>query len=318
MVCGKAGKHHGKYGDNMSTNEKKILLTGASGFIGSQVLAELLRRGYKVHAVVHGGSLPEQEGLTVHRQDLLDSAAVEAFMAQEHFTHLLHLAWYVGKKCHVADVNMDWVAASLLLLRSFARHGGKHFLCAGTCSEYEYKYGLLREDETPTNPGTLYGDGKNALYRMARIFCAQNDMTFQWPRIFNLYGPGEKAQRLMSSVILSCLRGEDVRVSDCLKYQDYLHVEDTARGIVSVFESELSGAVNICSGQPVQLRTIVERIAELTRFKGKILWGAIPAAFGNDLVVGDNKRLQSTGWSPKYNLTSGLQQTINWWKQHVQ
>ena len=118
----------------------------------------------------------------------------------------------------------------------------------------------------------------------------------------------------MPSVMCSCLRGEDVKVSDCLKFQDYLHVEDTARGIVAVFESDIEGAVNISSGQPVQLRTIVNKIAELTNFKGKILWGAIPAAFGDDVVVGNNNKLKSIGWTPKYTLEEGLKQTINFWK----
>jgi UDP-glucose 4-epimerase len=120
----------------------------------------------------------------------------------------------------------------------------------------------------------------------------------------------------MPSVINSCLKGEDVKVSDCLKFQDYLHVEDTACGIVDVFESELQGAVNICSGQPVQLRTIVNKIAELTNFKGNILWGAVPAAFGDDVVVGNNTKLKSIGWKPKYTLEEGLQSTINWWRTH--
>ena len=121
----------------------------------------------------------------------------------------------------------------------------------------------------------------------------------------------------MPSVILSCLRGEEVRVSDCMNFLDYLHVVDTARGIADVFESELTGAVNICSGKPVQLRSIVKHIAELTDFDGKIQWGAIPAAFGNEVVVGDNHKLQSIGWQPQYDLISGLQDTINYWKEHV-
>lgn len=301
----------------MSTQDKKILLTGASGFIGSHVLAELLRRGYRVHAVVHSGEVKPHPGVTVHRLDLLDTAAVESFMAQEKFTHLLHLAWYVGAKCQMSELNVDWLAAGLRLLHSFVQHGGEHFLGSGTCSEYEYKYGFMREDATPTNSGTLYGNAKNSLCRTARIFCTQRNVHFQWTRIFNLYGPGEKAQRLMPSVILSCLRGEDVRVSDCMNFLDYLHVGDTARGIADVFESELSGAVNICSGRPVQLRDIVETIAKLTDFHGRIQWGAVPAAFGHELVVGDNHKLLSTGWQPRYDLINGLQDTINYWKEHV-
>lgn len=296
---------------------KRVLLTGSTGFIGSHVTAELLRRGYEVHAAVYGPPAPEQPGLVQHELSLLDAPAVESFLAEHGFESLIHLAWYVGPKCHVHSLNVDWVAASLHLLQAFARHGGKSFLGAGTCSEYEYKYGYLTEDLTPTNPGTLYGNGKNAVYHLARLFCAQEGLAFKWPRIFNLYGPHEKPQRLMPAVICSCLRGEDVRVSDCLKFQDYLHVEDTARGIVDVFESDLQGAVNISSGMPVQLREIVCKIAELTGFKGNILWGAIPAAFGDDLVVGNNERLKSIGWAPQYTLEEGLTQTINWWKQHV-
>ena len=295
---------------------QKVLLTGATGFIGSQVTQELLRRGYEVHALVYPPFAPEQPNFIQHEMNLLDAHAVETFMAEHNFENLLHLAWYVGPKCHVADVNVDWVIATLNLLKSFKEHGGKTFVGAGTCSEYEYKYGYLLEDETPTNPGTLYGNGKNAVFNLAKIYCHQNSIKFKWPRIFNLYGPNEKPQRLMPSVINSCLKGEDVKVSDCLKFQDYLHVEDTARGIVDVFESNLEGAVNICSGQPVQLRTIVNKIAELTNFHGKILWGAIPAAFGDELVVGNNEKLKSTGWKQKYSLEEGLKMTIEWWRTH--
>lgn len=295
---------------------KKVLITGGTGFIGRNVVAELIKRGYEVHSLVFPPFAPEQKGLVQYAMNLMDSNAVDKFLSEHHFENLIHLAWYVGKGCHIADQNIDWTIATLNLLTSFQKYGGKTFVGAGTISEYEYKFGYLLEDETPTSPGTLYGESKNSVYKIAKTFCKQHDMKFKWPRIFNLYGPNEKPQRLMPSVINSCLKGEDVKVSDCLKFQDYLHVEDTARGIVEVFESDIQGAVNICSGKPVQLRYIVNKIAELTSFKGNILWGAIPAAFGDEVVVGNNDKLKSIGWSPKYTLDEGLQQTINWWKEN--
>lgn len=295
---------------------KKVLITGGTGFIGRNVVAELIKRGYEVHSLVFPPFAPEQKGLVQYEMNLMDSNAVDKFLSEHHFENLIHLAWYVGKGCHIADQNIDWTISTLNLLTSFQKYGGKTFVCAGTISEYEYKFGYLLEDETPTSPETLYGESKNSVYKIAKTFCKQHDMKFKWPRIFNLYGPNEKPQRLMPSVINSCLKGEDVKVSDCLKFQDYLHVEDTARGIVEVFESDIQGAVNICSGKPVQLRYIVNKIAELTNFKGNILWGAIPAAFGDEVVVGNNDKLKSIGWSPKYTLDEGLQQTINWWKEN--
>lgn len=296
--------------------KKKILITGGTGFIGRNVVDELISRGWEVHSLVFPPFAPEKEGLIQYEMNLMDTEAVNKFLKEHNFENLIHLAWYVGPKCHVHDLNLDWTLATLNLLKNFKENGGKRFAGAGTISEYEYKYGYLLEDETPTSPKTLYGESKNSIYKIASVYCKQNGIEFKWPRIFNLYGPAEKSQRLMPSVINSCLKGEDVKVSDCLKFQDYLHVKDTACGIVDVFESDIEGAANICSGKPVQLRAIVEKIAELTNFKGKILWGAIPAAFGDEVVVGNNEKLKSIGWSQKYSLEEGLKETIDWWKEH--
>ena len=104
---------------------KKVLLTGATGFIGSQVTAELLRRGYEVHALVYPPLSSAPNGLIPHEMNLLDSAAVEDFLARNNFENLIHLAWYVGPKCHVSNLNMEWIVASLNLLQSFQRHGGQ-------------------------------------------------------------------------------------------------------------------------------------------------------------------------------------------------
>ncbi len=296
--------------------KKKVLITGGTGFIGRNVVDELISRGWEVHSLVFPPFAPEKEGLIQYEMNLMDTEAVNKFLKEHNFENLIHLAWYVGPKCHVHDLNLDWTLATLNLLKNFKENGGKRFAGAGTISEYEYKYGYLLEDETPTSPKTLYGESKNSIYKIASVYCKQNGIEFKWPRIFNLYGPAEKSQRLMPSVINSCLKGEDVKVSDCLKFQDYLHVKDTACGIVDVFESDIEGAVNICSGKPIQLRVIVEKIAELTNFKGKILWGAIPAAFGDEVVVGNNEKLKSTGWNQKYSLEEGLKETIDWWKEH--
>lgn len=294
--------------------QKRVLVTGGTGFIGGNIVRELAGKGYEVHLAAIPSLPNARENIIPHEINLMDSSSVEGFMKENEFECLVHMAWYVGPKCHTSNLNLEWAIATLNLIKSFVSYGGKVFLGAGTVSEYEYKYGYLLEDETPTDPKTMYGNSKNAVYNIAKVFCSQNSVAFKWPRIFNLYGPSEKPQRLVPSVINSCLKGEDVKVSDCLKYQDYLHVEDTARAIVSVLESDLEGAVNICSGNPVQLRRIVSLIAELTDFKGKILWGAIPAAFEDNLVVGNNEKLKSIGWTPKYSLEEGLLATINWWK----
>ena len=295
---------------------KKVLITGGSGFIGQNVVEQLLNKNYEIHSITRNAAQKDQENLIQHEIDLMDNSEITKFFNENKFENLIHLAWYVGKKCHTHNLNIDWTIATLNLAKAFIENGGKCFVGAGTVSEYEYKYGYLLEDTTPTDPKTLYGNSKNALYNILKVYFKQNNCKFKWVRIFNLYGPNEKPQRLMPSVINSCLKNEDVKVSDCLKYQDYLYVKDTASGIISAFESDLEGAINICSNKPVQLKEIVNKIAQYTNFKGEILWGAIPAAFGDEIVVGNNEKLKSTGWKPQYTLDEGLKETINWWIQN--
>lgn len=297
---------------------KKVLITGATGFIGRNVVTELIKRGYEVHSLVFPPFAPEQKGLVQYEMNLMDSGAVEKFLSEHHFENLIHLAWYVGKGCQTSDINLDWVSASLNLLKTFKFSGGKRVLFTGSVSEYDYQYGFMTEDKTPLNNQYLYGKSKAALYSLAKSYCEMNNLDFKWARLFNVYGPNERIQRLMPSVIISCLKNEDVKVSTCTKFQDYLHVEDLARGIVTLFESDVNGAVNICSGQPVQLRTIVEKIAQYTNYSGEIRWGAVPSYFDESVVVGNNSKLCNlVGFTPKYTLDEGLKQTIKWWEMNI-
>lgn len=296
----------------------KVLITGGSGFIGQQVVQELLRKGYEVHSLINKQRLPDQEGLYQHKVSLFDTNEVNNFLAENHFEKLIHLAWCVDSKCLYSDANIDWLTASFNLLKAFINQRGKIFLGAGSMSEYDYSRGYLSEIQTPLTNPSLYGQAKASLYSIGQIYCNANNVSFKWARIFNVYGPNEKAIRLMPAVIRSIIQGEDVRVSDCMKIQDYSYVMDIAAAIVTFLESPVTGAVNICSGTPIRLRTIVEKISDLMDFNGRILWGAIPAKFEDPFVVGDNTRLtKEVGYSYQYDLETGLKQIIDWEKSHV-
>lgn len=293
----------------------RVLVTGHSGFLGRAVTAELLARGWEVTGLSRHAALEPRPGLEQVRLDLLDAEAVAAFFRQSRFGALIHLAWYVGPKCHGHDVNLDWLGASLHLLRCFQASGGRLFQANGTVSEYDMSFGWLTE-HTPLESPSLHGQCKAALFRTAGRFCQAHGMAFKWARPFNLYGPHERAARLMPSVMRAALRGEDIRVSACTQLVDYLYVEDTARGIADVFESDACGAVNVCSGRPVPLREVVERIASLAGFRGNILWGALPAAVDQPLIAGDCRRLMALGWSPRVPLDEGLERTLAWMRRH--
>lgn len=295
----------------------KILLTGATGFIGRGVTSELIKRGYTIYAPSTSISLPETEGLIQVKLDLFDKNAVEEYLKQNEFDNLIHLAWYLGPNVEFSDLNLDWIGVSLHLLKTFKKYGGKRILFAGSMSEYDYAYGYCKEHLTPLNNYTLYGKCKANLFHVVSDYTQQEGLDLKWARIFNVYGPYEKSSRLMPSVIRSILNNEDIKVSSCERYQSYLHVFDMADALASFFESNVQGPVNISSGIPVKLKDIVEKIAELMEYKGEISYGAIPPNFENFLVVGSNEKLiKEVGWTPKIDLESGLKQTIDWWRKN--
>ena len=140
-----------------------------------------------------------------------------------------------------------------------------------------------------------------------------------WGRVFFLYGPREHPDRLVSSVIRSLLKGEAARCSHGRQIRDYMHVQDVADGLVALLDSDVEGAMNVCSGQATTLREIVLSIGRICERPDLIQLGAIPArANDTPLVVGDNARLTSeTGWKQQLDLETGLRETVDWWRKQL-
>jgi nucleoside-diphosphate-sugar epimerase len=296
---------------------KRVLLTGAGGFIGSHCIEPLVARGYEVHAVSRVPRTGDVRGATWHVADLLAPGAAAALVDAVKPTHLLHLAWYVVPgKLITAPENFDWVTASLQLVRRFAEAGGQRAAVCGSGYEYDWNHGYCTEGLTPCVPDTVYGACKHALHEMLRTSAAQQKLSLAWPRVFFLYGPAEHPQRLVSSVIRSLLAGEPAKASHGRQIRDYLHVQDVADGLVAVLDADVQGPINVSSGQATTLREIVLTIGRLTGHPELIQLGALPAR-ANDvpLVVGANARATAMGWSPRHDLESGLRHTIEWWRK---
>jgi nucleoside-diphosphate-sugar epimerase len=296
---------------------RRVLVTGGSGFIGSHCLEPLVARSFDVHAVTTRTDAPAIPGVTWHPVDLFDPTAVDTLVTAVHATHLLHLAWIVTPgEMIMSPQNLRWTEVTLGLYRAFAEAGGRRLVTSGSSYEYDWRYGYCSEAVTPRVPDTVYGSCKRALNELADAFAGTADISSAWARIFFLYGPREHPNRLVSSVILSLLAGNGAKTSHGEQIRDYLHVQDVADALVALLDSKLEGAVNIGSGEPVALKTIVTRIGERVGRSDLIELGAIPAR-ANDapLVVADVTRLKhELGWAPSYDLDRGLDQTIDWWR----
>ena len=124
----------------------------------------------------------------------------------------------------------------------------------------------------------------------------------------------------MPAVTRALIAGERARCSPGTQARDFLHVGDAARALVQLMESDVQGAVNIGSGHAVPVRELASRIGDRLGMTGHIDFGALPAPAGEPPVIrADNRRLvQEVGWHPRYDLDSGLDQTIEWWRHHGQ
>ena len=295
----------------------RVLLTGATGFVGRHAVGPLLARGFEVHAATRGTAATPADGVRWHAGvDLLDPGAGAALVRRVAPTHLLHFAWFVEHGAFwQSPENLRWVGASLDLLRAFAESGGRRAVISGTCAEYEWGGGECDERLTPERPATLYGASKLALTRMADAYGRVAGVSFATGRLFLLYGPHETPRRLVPSVVRALLDGEEARCTHGRQLRDFLHVADAADAFVALLASDVEGPVNIASGAPVRLRDVVTTIAEEIGRPDLVRLGAVtPPAGDPDALTANVARLRDeVGWRPRVELRQGLADTIRWW-----
>jgi nucleoside-diphosphate-sugar epimerase len=294
----------------------RVLVTGASGFVGSQTLAPLRDAGAEVHGVARG-ELPmaAAPGVTWHRTNLHDHASVEALVARVRPSHLLHLAWKVTPGYLTTLDNLRWVTSSIHLIGAFGRAGGQRIVAAGTSAEYAPGPEPWSEGKTPIVPATLYAACKRAVYDVLERWSVQEGVSMGWARPFSMYGPGESHARLVPQLIRAGLMQTPLAMRYPDQVRDYLHVQDAAAALVAFLRSDVRDAVNISSGEPI-------RLDDLARLVGECLGRSIPLqsiAAEPDLLarvaVGDATRLRTeVGFTPRFTLSAGLRHTVEWWK----
>ncbi|KUI10550.1 oxidoreductase [Mycolicibacterium acapulense] len=248
-----------------------VTLTGATGFVGGQVLSNLLERGCSVRVLVRDPSRLQDVSChggveLAHTHDLFAEAPDRLERLLDGTTTLVHAAWHGGPGHFTSPLNLNCLTGTINLANAFAAVGGLRFVGVGTFAEYDPSAELMTID-TALAPNTLYGACKASAFHVVRCLLDAQDVSFAWCRIFNVYskdsdGEGANERGLVSYIRGQLRAGETALLTRGDQERDYLDVRSAAGRIVDVALGEQQGAVNICSGEPVTVRQLAERIAD--------------------------------------------------------
>ena len=277
---------------NMTESTKKrILVTGANGYIGSYVIRALLDRGADAIAADRSAEFIDPRAKTV-LCDIFDSRA-ELFSSREIPDAVLHLAWQDGFD-HNSLSHMANLSAHFRFLTGLADRGVRQIAVMGSMHEIGYHEGAIDEN-TPCCPLSQYGAAKNALRQSMELFCRNRSLVFQWLRGFYLLGHDERNHSVFSRLLAAEAEGKtEFPFTSGTRQYDFLTVDELAVQIASsVLQDRVLGIIPCCSGRAQPIGEVAERFIREHGMKLRLRYGAYPdRAYDSPAIWGDDAKIR--------------------------
>ncbi|TDT74112.1 NAD(P)-dependent oxidoreductase [Shimia litoralis] len=257
----------------------RILITGATGFVGLPVAQKLVAAGHDLTCVIRSGTEKKLEGLktkTIHCDDVFAQPSNWWADTLTDIDTVVHLAWYAEPgKYLTSERNLDCLAGTLSMVKGAAASKLHRFVGIGTCFEYDLTVGELSVN-TPLAPDTPYAAAKVAAFTMLKSWFATTETEFLWARLFYLYGAREDHRRLVPYLHAQMRAGQAAELTSGTAVRDYSDVDAAADLLVSDITGTHVGPTNICSGKGVTIRALAEQIADQYGRRDLLKFGARP------------------------------------------
>ncbi len=305
----------------------RILVTGATGFIGSRLTRFLLQKNAQVSVVMRAGSDPWRikdilPQVRVIEGDLRQANRLAEQLKNTEFDVVVHLAWNGANSSKYKNMSSqvhENLNGSLEIVQLAKECNARKWIGFGSALEYGSRSGVFSESLQPS-PESLYGISKYAVCLLAKKMCELNQVDFVWIRPFWLYGPFDDPLRMIPSVIGCLLRGKVPPLTLGEQSWDYLYIEDAVKAIWMLVEHPAAtGIFNLGSGEVHTIRNIVERIRDLVDSSLSLGFGQVP--YPEDQIMhlqADISKLKSvTGWKPQTSIDDGLGQTVAWHRRQM-
>ena len=292
---------------------EKVLVTGARGFIGSHLCDRLLRNGAELHAVSRKSkdSLPEQ--IRVWVGSLSDLSFVGKIVSEVKPDYIFHLSGFVSglrDAQYVIESYHSLLTSTVNLLTVATKTGCKKIVLAGSLEE---------PDEVSPVPSSPYAAAKWACRGYERMYHALYGTPVVNPRIFMVYGPGQREiRKLIPYVILSLLRNEVPKLSSGRRAIDWVFIDDVVDGLIHLAKNETFDRVDIGTGCTTTVKEIVEKLVAITGSDKRPVFGDLEERPLERVASADSENtFEKTGWKPVMSIDEGLRQTVSWYKDHL-
>lgn len=292
---------------------ERVLVTGATGFIGRHMPALLQARGLETHITARGVS-PQANGITAHQVDLLRQDDAPRLIKDIRPDIIIHTAWYVAHgRFWTAPENTDWLEASTAFAAYAAEAGTRRFVGLGTCAEYATESG---DDSFPwpetraIAPATPYGEAKAILARrLAEMAEARARFGIAWARLFHLFGEGENPARLVPSIMTALREGREAQCASGRPVRDFISTQNAAAAIAALAISDVTGPVNVASGAPISIAAMARLIGHISGRPYLVRLGALPDRPNEPpyMVAHTGRLRREVGFTAPVSLAAALQ-----------
>jgi nucleoside-diphosphate-sugar epimerase len=311
--------------DDGFLEDKRVLITGGLGFIGSHLVKRLLGHGAKISVLDLNQNQwrvkDEIKYIDVYNIDITDSLRVDRCIRDIRPQYVFHLAAYgvdSAQKLYLQAANVN-ILGTINLLNSLKETGCEKIICTSTCSEYGNRDGKLCEDMCP-DPVNIYGSTKACSTIIAHQIARENNINIVTLRLFGIFGEGEERHKFFCDLILSLLEGKDVKLTLCEQCRDYCYVENIVDGLImAVRNNSIKNDIfNIGSGISRPLKYYVDMIFKYVETDRKPDYGALEYR-KNEMwnPQPDITKIKSVlSWVPRIALEEGIKRTVEWFKQN--
>jgi dTDP-glucose 4,6-dehydratase len=318
----------------VSWQGKKVLVTGAGGFIGSHLCERLFSLGAHVRAFIHYNAAgrcgwldesPVREEIEYHAGDITDQDSVDQAMKDQevifHLAALIAIPYSYSVPTSYLRANVE---GTINVLQAARRHGAERIVHTSTSEVYGTARYVPIDEKHPLQGQSPYSASKIGADKMAEAFHLSYGVPVITVRPFNTFGPRQSTRAIIPTIILQTKKGEEVRLGNLHPTRDLNYVDDTVSGFILAAECRqaVGMVLNIGSGQEISIGQLAVKIARLLGKEITIHQEECrvrPIASEVDRLCADSSLARRLlGWLPSYTLDEGLQKTIEWMNEHEQ